>query len=829
MGKYDQYVDETARAGGGKYAQFVRPEDRPKGKRSAAALTGFETGVGWGFRDEAEGGQAARRQAMPAEASALVEFLQKISPMGDIGGGIRDAAIGLYVENNAKAKGTKAQKAYTEARDDRRAREDKARTDHPLSFGAGELTGAVVSSPIPFAGGAKASGTAALSTGKTVAAQKAAAAAAKRPVVTAVARGVGDIGKTVASGSASGAAYGAVAGAGNASGGLEERISGAGSGAITGAAFGAALAPAARYVLAPVISAAGRKLFTPADTKALRMVLDRARKSGRSLEEVRDQFRAWAKSGEVPETLAELMGPNEKGLLSALITSSTATRSKAGDVLLGRGKAEVDRLEESFAKAMGAERGDFKAAKAEAQRARVEDPEPLYTAAHFDPATGARRYLPRQDAQGLIDVLRGSRRAKKAVALASDYADDMLATQVRGELDVLRRWLDDGGKGQAPRISVQAADYIERMINRQYDRALKGAVEDVPAGIRTLRDAIREVIDPSGLGAARATAAERIQRGKLLEEGRKFMHKDRDVEDIDDILRGDPELDIPAASPEGQKAFTVGAARAISDELRNVPDMKGFADATRKVARTPAIRDKIDAVRPKVLTKKGAENKGSRQTRLNRELDEAIERTADRAEFANTQLGNSRTAFRQNEVAEASAEDGLSGHLGSLVEDLIIAGPQGAGGTWRQNLGRMAGNMVSQPGVLNPRINASAADILLATGDDIKVQLNRLAAQRAKDASQRLLPVAPQRVAVRASGYANGRQGALDDPYAQDFDAAYTDDAVQADELMLAKLEMATPEERARIVAEYEQLMPYMSPEEAALVRRVLDGPGALQ
>lgn len=803
----------AAPAEAGPWSKYGAKAPERKVSRVAAAGTGVEAGVGWGYRDEAEGGRAARYDLLPAWINSALD-MQASGPF-QAATGIADAALGLTVENDKRFKDTKARELYTKARDNRRSREEKARADHPLSYGTGEFTGAVVSTPLPGLGGAKVAATGA----------KATAAAAKRPILTSVSKGTGDVLKTVASGSTAGAAYGAVSGAGNAAGGVEERISGASSGAITGAAWGAALAPAARYVVAPVLAAAGRRLFTPADQQALRMVLKRMQRSGMSTDDARAKFDQWAKSGEVPETLAELMGPNEQGLLSALITANTETRSRAAETLLGRGTQEVDRLEKSFGKAMGAERGDFKAAKAEAARARAEDPEPFYTAAHFS-STGARRYLMPAMSRSLTDILKTSRRAQKSVRLASGYADDMQQTGTRAELDVLARWLEDGGTGQPPKISVQAADFIERQINRQYDRALTGQVEDVPAGIRTLRDAVRTVIDPSGIGKARETAAERIQRGKLLDEGRRFMNADRDVEDINNVLRGDPSLGIPPASPEGQQAFTIGAARAVSDKLRNTQDMKGFADATRQVARTPAIREKIDAVRPKVLTKKGKENKGARQTRMNRELDETIERTADRADFTNTMLGNSRTAFRQNEVAEAAAEDGMSGHLGDLIQDLIIAGPSAAGQSIWAKVGQGANTLVRRPGVLSPEINRAAADVLLASDEAIPQQLTRLSDRASQDAASRILPMTPQRVATAASGYYSGQEGALNDPYAQDFDQAYAGDTMEADDIVLSTFSQQTPERQAQIRAEYESLLPYMSPDEQAAVRRLLDGGG---
>lgn len=823
MGKYDRYV--TADPGAGKYGRYLPeiPREKEHG-RVSSAFEGARAGEGWGFRDEAEGGNAARweyvnqirRMLRMPEVSDLekkaTNFISSRGP-GRVAGGVIDAAVGLGTEMRAP-EDSEARKVYTEKRDARREVETVAREDNPWSYGTGEFAAAMASLPLPALGtGAKAGALAARAGGEE----------AKRGILKALGTGGMDVLKTTATGATTGGAFGAVSGAGNAEGGIEERISGAGSGTIVGGAFGAGLAPIARYVAAPLAAVVGRKVFTSAESKALDMVIKRAKKSNRSLEDVRADFDAWAKSGEVPETLAELMGPNERGLLSAAITSNKETRSRAGEVLLGRGRDEVDRLEGKFAENMGAGRGDFPKAKAEAAKARAEDPEPLYDFAHFYELDGRKyqTYFNKETAHRFVNEVRESEVALESVKQAARYADTMRQPKIRDELRKLASAIE-GGSERAPRVSVQAADYVERMINRKYDKALSGHSDDIPGGLRTLRDSIRAIIDPSGIGDARGVAAERIQRGRLLDEGRKFMHKNVDVEDVNNVLRGDPSLDIAPASPEGQRAYTTGAARAIADDLRNTSDMKGFADATRKIARTPAIREKVDAVRPKVLTKKGVEHKGARQTRLNRELDESIERTADRAEFTNDMLGNSRTAFRQGDVAEATAEDAVSSHIGDFLEDLIMRGPGAAQANAWQKFGNAANMAVRQPGVLNPKINKFIGDMLLASGDEIPGQLARLQAREAATAGRRLLPQAPQRMASKASGYYGGQSGAEGDPYAQDFDTAYAADAMKADEVMFDILERATPEERAAIEAEYERLTRYMSPDEADLVRRVL-------
>ncbi|MCA8902104.1 MAG: hypothetical protein KDA53_12725 [Hyphomonas sp.] len=814
MGKYDRYV--TPERKGGKYDKYLPEPAREKVHgRVGSFLKGAEAGEGWGFRDEAEGVDALMGDSL------LAQFVNRIvaSPLipgARQGSGIVKAATGLGIEATQPEDSALRQR-YEAARNDRRETEQVAREDNPWSFGAGELTGAVASTPVPGLGAGKAAATGTKATAT-------ATPNALKAFLASLGRGTGDVLKTVTSGATAGGAFGAVSGAGNAEGELEERIHGAGSGALTGMAWGAGLGPAARYVAAPLIGAVGRAIRKP-EQKAMDILLSRMERSGVKLEDARAAFETWAKQGEVPETLAEFLSAQERGLLSALITARTDVRTKAGEVLLGRGKEEVNRLEASFAEALGAKRSDFPKVKADAARARAEDAAPLYNAAHYETINGQSfvKKMPTRSYGALFKLVRKSEEAQRALQKAATYADQMGLPAVRDELRKFHGLIQDGSPAShMTNLSVIASDFLERQVNRKLELANKGALEDVPAGLRTLRDNIREIIDPLGIGEARAMAADRIQRGELLKDGRKFMEKNRDVEDIEAILRGDPELGTPAASPEGQKAFIVGVARGISDELRSVPDMAGFANSARKVARTPAIREKIDAARPKVLTKSGAEHKGRRQTRLNQQLDESIERVADRADFTNTMLGNSKTAFRQNEVAEAAGEQGLSGQLGSLIEDLIIKGPVGAQqGIWHQ-LGGWANNWINQRGVLYPETSQATAKLLLSTGDEIPGAMAALEGRAADNASRRLLPQWPQNTASRASGLFGGRDGALADEYAQDFEAAYAGDAAKADAILLDTLKTASPEERARILQEYERLMQFMEPEEAALVREEL-------
>ncbi|MEO1660900.1 MAG: hypothetical protein AAFR51_07930 [Pseudomonadota bacterium] len=623
-------------------------------------------------------------------------------------------------------------RSFSEGYDKTRAaairQERESKYSNAEAFLGGEIGGALSTVAIPASGITRSSQTA----------KKVQTAAATGLPIKATATATGDVLRTLGTGIAGGGAWGFGAGFGDGDG-LQDRLDKGGEYATIGAVTGGITAPLLRYVAAPLLVGAKRKFFTSSENKALDAILKRAERSGVSLDDVQANFNRWSKRGEVPETLAELMGPNERELLSALITSHKPTREAAEKTLLERGKGEVEWLEDRFAQSFGRSGDDFKAARREADRARAEDPEPFYSSAHFTDDNKLRMLEP-SSLNGLLSEISQSRVAQSSLQKASDYADAMNNMAVRDELDAAIRLLSAGKRPK--QMSVQAADYIERSLNRRLNAARSGqgdAALDIPSGIQSLRDRIRSTIDGSGLGYARAVAAERIRRGELLDEGRSILKPGTDVEDVEAILRGIPEEDIPPASPAGREAYVSGAARAVSDKLRNVPDMRGFADAARSVARTSAMRAKLDAARPKVLTKKGLEHQGSRQTKANQALDEGIDRVADRAAFTTDMIGNSKTAFRQGAVESAIGDDTVATHMGDALGDLLIDGPISAVGNARQRYGRAVGNYLFRPSVYNPRFNETAREVLLARGGDVPEQIGRLR-QRAGQAGRRLFP-----------------------------------------------------------------------------------------
>jgi hypothetical protein len=758
MSKYDKYVTSGAI---NKYARYAEDPEKTF-NQFESGLLGIRTGASLGTSDEAAGGRAARAQLLPKWANRAFEGASSGLPIVQAVQGAIDLGVGLTVENAPQFRDTQARRSYEAARDSDRLINETSRADNPYSMLAGELIGGIATGP-PIATGAKSIKTVSVEAAKratalTAKAQKVTSATQKaallkkaadaqaisvrlaRPAAT-MGEAAGRLGSQAVAGATKGGAVGALHGAGygfgTAEGELEDRAQGAAAGALIGSIGGAILTPAVQG-LAKVGGEIAYKIRTPAEMKALDMVIKRAERSGTDLRAVKTQFDEWSKTGEVPETLAELMGPNERSLLSALITVNRETREQATGVFVGRGREEVNRLEDAFSKSFGAGRGDYQKTKVAAQQARAKEAEPFYEGAYVDTATGQRKFLGQPETDALVYEVGGSRVAQSTLSTASDYADALGQRAIRDEIDDFARAIKAGGPVKP--LSVQAADYIERGINRRYNAATKGEAQDIPAGLKGLRDRVRTIIDPSGLGDARAVAREAIRRGELLDEGLGIMSPTVDVDDVEAVMRGLPDAGIPAASDAGRTAYGVGASRAVANKLRNVPDMAGFADAARTVARTPALRDKLEAARPKVLTKSGAENKGSKQTKANAALDQAIERASDRAQFGVDMVGNSKTAFRQGDVEDALMDDAMSTQAGELIGDLLISGAGGVTQKLQDKLGRSIGNRLGQPSIYRPRTNREAANILLATGEQIPIQIARIAKRAAERANGRSGP-----------------------------------------------------------------------------------------
>lgn len=712
-----------------------------------------------------------------------------------------DELAGLASGAVDAVQGKSFSEGYKSGRATAKRQERESKYSNPEMFLAGEIGGGVASAVVPIGMGARA----AQGTG---AAAKTAANSTKafQPIRAGfglMGRGVADVGKTIGGGMVGGGLWGAAAGAGMADGGgMEERARGAGQGLLFGSLAGGAMAPVMRYGAAPVISWAGRKFGTSAENKLFDAVIKRMQRSGKSLDDVQAQFDAWRATGEVPETFAEMLGPHEQQLLSAMITSNKSTRDAATKVYTDRGKGELEWLEDRIAAAYGKSRADFGKMREAAAKARGSEPAPYYNAAHYEPNSDTLKMLPAQ-AKGAFDaVVTQSRTAQKALTMASD---DLDAAGLYAARDALDAYIAAAKKGQPlPDLPVQAADYVERIISDNLNALYNGKVSKLGTirGLTELQGRTRAAIDGTGLGEAREQAAEMISRHDALGRGRKIFDANVDPEDVTGFM--------DSASDEVQAHYGAGVSRALSKDLRRQSDMKGFADKSRSIARSADRREKIELSRPQVLKKDGTPDGRYKQTRLNQQMDDALDRVSNRAEHAVDMVGNSKTAFRIGDVEDAMLDDTIQAHIGDTVADVLTGGPlQAVQAAWGKG-GRALADYISRPSVFNPAFNDAGQKVLLAQGDEIPVQIAKLLARQQETQGRRLLPTLPQNVGSRVAGLFSGKNASENDPYVQNYEEAVLPDIAGGIETPAAASLFdpgLSPERRDAIEAHYRQML----------------------
>lgn len=726
-----------------------------------------------------------------------------------------------------KATGGSFKDGYRRTTDYARAQDRLAKYDNPAYYTAGEVVGGVATGFVPAAKlpGLNTAFQGARNTTNT-ASQLARGGRPIRAGGSVAGRGLSDVLKTAGSGAAGGAVFGGIAGAGIAEGGLEERVAGATTGATVGAGAGAVLAPVLRYSVGPLAGAASRKFGTSAENKALDAVIKRMRRSGRTFDDVRGQFDQWRQTGEVPETLAEMLGPDERQLLSAVITSNKGVRESAEEVFSGRGQQELDWLEDRIGAAFGKDRTSYGTARAAANQARSADAAPYYDGAFYvggNPGTG--RIMMNQAQQADFDTIMmndpdalqflagAERELRRAVGRRTgDYG---AADEVKAYVEAIKK-----GK-KPPRLSVQSADYVQRQVgNFAQEAAQPGATNFGHAsGLIGLQDDLRGVIDTDALTAARSTHQAAIRQGELLQEGVDMFSPRVQPEDIAEGLA--------EANDEGVAAFGAGAARAVSNKLRRQSDMRGFADKSRAIARNRDYRDKLDAARPKRLKKDGTPDNRYKQSRLNAAMDEGLERVSNRANTAVDMVGNSKTAFRLGDVADAEIEDAMMSQIGDVVSDAISGGPIAAANAAKNRWGQTVGSYIGRPSLYNPRFANTVGDTLLAQGDDAMTALARLEARANRVGNRRVLPLLPQRVGAQSSGALQGKEAALNDPRTQDWEFAVVGDIQAGIEkpVMADALSGNLDEARLQVLMEDMQQRlesPSVSPEDKELIREFM-------
>lgn len=606
-----------------------------------------------------------------------------------------------------------------------------AQADRPNAFGAGQVTGVVSTAAVP--GGLVAKGGRSARIANNL--RQGNYGGALREAAT-------DVAKTIGTGAFFGAGYGALSGAGEGET-AEERVELARERGTIGALLGAPLAPIVRYGVAPAIGAVAYKFGTSAENKALDAVIKRMERSGTSLDEVQRQFKTWRRSGQVPETLSEMMGPNERSLLSGLITAMRETRERATDVFTSRNADELDWLEERVARAFGTSRDDFLRVRGEVAAERSREPATFYQAAHFDDA-GNFKLLPEQQQASLDEVLLSDPdSAAFLTAAAKDVGreigrrtnDFTAQRQLLDYAEALQKRMA-GEDVPLPPLSVASADYIERQINSAFDTARSG--QQTPFGtassLRILRDTVRASIDDgTGLAQARASAAEAIRNSELIDEGTDIFKRS--------VKPYDVQANVDEASERGLEAYRAGVSQGISNELRDQPDFAGFADRARQIQRTPNTREKLNIVRPQVLTSRGVPDRRSRQTAANDALDEGLGRVHDRSRFATDMVGNSPTSFRLADLESGQIDESLQTAMGDAATGRFLSGL----GNLARGATRRVVDFATRPGLYNPRFNQEASNVLLATGDDIPVQIQKLRERMNRQSPESLRNQLPQR------------------------------------------------------------------------------------
>jgi hypothetical protein len=347
-------------------------------KPSAAPAAGPEPGLA----------EAIGRGAAAGATFNFYDELAGLSKASGDRGADQPMSLGQLVKGAYKklTGDPEAEQRYQAEVDTQRKAQEAAQQAHPAGYLGGEVLGSI---PSVVAGGA--AGSALRATG--VPGSGAAAAllsGAPAEGAGAVARGAALVG--------SGAGYGALAGAGAAKEG--ERAAGAGSGALTGA-IAAPLVAGAGAVLGNVAGHIGATI-SPA-RRAAGAVREAVESDSGNVGDIASQM-AGAQARGQPATMADLAGPNVRGLASSLTRAPGATKTEAQRFLEDRqlgadpasigsnapppggvsspGSSQGERINDALTGLTGGSTRGTLATADDIVTQRAADAAPLYEAAH---------------------------------------------------------------------------------------------------------------------------------------------------------------------------------------------------------------------------------------------------------------------------------------------------------------------------------------------------------------------------------------------------------------------------------------------------------------
>lgn len=296
----------------------------PKTSTGDAALEGYLTGAGAGWRDEIYGA---------SKASGLPEWM----------GGFR-APVGaakLAAERMSGEPG-EASRIYDESVADIRRRQEETKAEHPIAFNTAQVGGSF----LPASRGAKF-----------------------------ISAGKGLVGAGVRAGTV-GAALGGVTGAGDANGDLAERAIGAAEGAPVGAVIGA-VAPAAGAVVGKGVSAIVNRAGTGGT--AASKVLSAVERDAFTPTTLKARLDAMG-----PEAMIADLGPNTTQQAAAIAASPSKGQQTVRSAIDARNAGASDRVNDAVTIAMGG-RVNYGQIERDIIQRRSGAARPLYDAAYNTP------------------------------------------------------------------------------------------------------------------------------------------------------------------------------------------------------------------------------------------------------------------------------------------------------------------------------------------------------------------------------------------------------------------------------------------------------------
>ncbi|TNE58608.1 MAG: hypothetical protein EP341_03055 [Sphingomonadales bacterium] len=612
--------------------------EQPKMGRPQTVYTGAQSGFAWGTADEQAGIKKLRADKL-GRIGEGVNFAARFIP----GQGVADAAAGMIADMRGM------QGSFREGIEDRRALENKARTDNPVSYMAGEIVG---SSVAPVGGSARA----ATKTGQIV--------------------------RGMATGAGAGAAYSF----GAEDGDLWDRTKAGGVGLAGGAVFGGALSAVIprNIPLGDVLNAElfGAKVERPVLKTIERMLIE----SGVSPNDISGgivNIRQRLQGGDVgtglplrfKDELVKEFGDKARGVSEAIETQIRGGAARSGSASDAAVRAAVSEdnaaARELFSRSLDqfagtASRPELRGQAIEQLGQIVEDQyKPILAQPIADPAKK----------QALVDVLN----LPRMKSLASDLAEDAereglnLQQMIQRNPAEAAHWMqskarqlaDDRGK-----VTVSGRTVPDRTMTNRRSDILK-ALEDAVPGYRETR---MEFGDKVGVTQAVNFAKGFLSRAK------------------DDVAVADMAEEFAGMSQAQQQMAVASMRSLIQGSAENVryvdPEVGTSALRTAEIAKEPVLRALSDVF-------------GEQGTRLADDIKAIVSRT-DANRRINPQATGSDTVPKAQAIQKAirntrgPLQRGLGAVFGSVPSDLLgsaLVGaptPIGAARAGAQGIGKVA-------------------------------------------------------------------------------------------------------------------------------------------